>query len=229
MTIDLRLSFDIATGAFEEAMKAQGKTIARAATGAMDAAVVVVKTKGRANIAAAGFSKRWQNALRVTRYPNQRGAISYEPSAWVFDKIEYAGIFEDGGKISGDPLLWLPLSGTPQRISGNIVRPSKLASAIGQRLVSFTSRSGTPLLGAKMRVTKAQKDKPNLKVSLTALKRGSTGKKAEGGSLFRTIPLFYGIKQVTIPKKLSIREVCAAARDQIPSLYAAALANALKE
>lgn len=224
----LRLSFDILTGAFAEQMKNRETEIATAATQAMDGVVKIVKPAGRANIGAAGFNTRVQNALRVVRYPNKRNAISINPAAYVYDKIEWMGVFEDGATIKGSPLLWLPLSTTPQSLGGNRVRPAALAASIGQHLVSFTSRNGTPLLGARVEVTRTQAAKTSLKVSLAALKRGNTGKKAEGSSLFRTIPLFFGIRETHIPKKLSIREICATAADRIPSLYAQALAEVVK-
>lgn len=229
MSLGLRLSFDIITGEFAEQMKARETDMATAATKAMDGVVGIVKPAARAEIAAAGFSRRVQNALRINRYPEKKSAISINPAVWLYHKIEYMGVFEDGANIKGHPELWLPLSTTPQVISGNRATPQRLAAAIGQRLIPFTSRNGTPLLGARVEVSRTQATKDTLKVSLSALKRGNTGKKAEGSSLFRTIPLFFGVRETHIPKKLNIREICAKAAGRIPALYAAALAEAVKE
>ena len=35
------------------------------------------------------------------------------PAAFIFDKIRYAGVFEEGAVIRGQPFLWLPLAGVP--------------------------------------------------------------------------------------------------------------------
>jgi hypothetical protein len=228
MSLGLRLTFDIISGAFADQMKEREAEIATAATRSMDGVVAIVKKDSRLDIARAGFSTRVQNALRVNRYPERRNAISINPAAYVFHKIDYMGVFEDGATIKGSPMLWLPLSTTPQSISGRRTRPAALAATMGQRLISFTSRNGTPLLGARVEVSRTQAVKSTLKVSLAALRRGNTGKKAEGSSLFRTIPLFFGVRETHIPKKLSIREICAKARDRIPALYAAALAEVVK-
>lgn len=222
--LGIRLSFSILTGAFAAQTKLMESEMAASATKAMDGVVAIVKKEARADIARAGFPIRVQNALRVNRYPERRSAISINPAAYVFHKIDYMGVFEDGATIKGSPMLWLPLSTTPKTLNGNRVRPASLAAAIGQHLISFTSRNGTPLLGARVAVSRTQAAKTSLKVSLAALKRGNTGKKAVESSLFKTIPLFFGVRETHIPKKLSIREICAKARDQIPTLYASALA-----
>jgi len=65
------------------------------------------RSSGDAGIAAGGLSRKWQNALRVNIYPPQ--GDSMHPAAFVYHKIRYAGVFEDGAVIGGQPLLWLPL------------------------------------------------------------------------------------------------------------------------
>ena len=75
------------------------------------------QAKGRADIAAAGFSRRWQNAFRVDVFPRGR-KVSVDAAAWVFHKIPYAEVFEEGATIRGRPYLWIALPGTPTRIGG---------------------------------------------------------------------------------------------------------------
>jgi hypothetical protein len=181
----------------------------------MDAVVLMVKDRGRQDIREAGFSSRWANALRVDRYP-RKGKVSMTPAAFIYHNIQYAGVFEEGAKIQGNPMLWLPLSGTPKRIGRNVTNPNRLRSILPDgKLVSIESRSGTPLLAATIRLSRAQAAKPEPKVSLSALKRGR-----EGSGILRTVPLFFGVKATTIGKKFSIKEICERARDRIPSLYA---------
>jgi hypothetical protein len=63
---------------------------------------------GRENIKAGGnFGDRWMSGLHVDVdgvVPRMRIAMTHD--------IPYADIFEEGGTIKGNPLLWIPLSGT---------------------------------------------------------------------------------------------------------------------
>jgi hypothetical protein len=108
----------------------QGATAAnaKAATAAIREAGEIAKRDGRASIAAAGFSRKWQNALRVNFYPPQ--GDSMRPAAFIFHKIRYAGVFEEGVVIGGQPLLWLPLPNVPLR-RGQPMTPSQYARSIG--------------------------------------------------------------------------------------------------
>lgn len=210
---ELGFRFDIITGRFEEAMVEMEAPIASAATAAMDGVLNLVKLDGRASIARAGFSSRWQNALRLQRYPKQD---SMEPAVFVWHKIQYAGVFEDGATIRGNPMMWIPLSGTPVKSGrgGQKLTPERYATSIGD-LVSFRSKSGKPLLGARVRV---QTGRAVARPSLSLLRRGHN---YGGKGVLRTIPLFVGVPLTRVEKKFSIREVCAEARARIPALYAA--------
>src|SRR5262245_6468951 len=75
------------------------RPIAKAATAAVHETGEIAKRGGRASIAAAGFSRKWQNALRVNNYPSQ--GQSLRPAAFIFHKIRYAGVFEEGAVIRG--------------------------------------------------------------------------------------------------------------------------------
>lgn len=221
---DLHLSFDILTGQFAEDVLAFKGTIADGATAAMDEVAGIVKVEARADIARAGFSKRWQNALRVVRYP-RKGVKSIDASVFLFHKIQYAGIFDDGAVIKGQPLLWLPLSTTPQKLSGRATRPGAIRAILGgtSKLVSMGARGGTPLLGATIRLSRTAAGKATPKVTQAALKRGN----AEGAGVLRTVPLFFGIREAKIPKQLSIAEICARARERLPTLYARHISEVL--
>ena len=74
------------------------RPIARAATAVREAGAIVERN-GRASIAAAGFSRKWQNALRVNIYPPQ--GDSMRPAAFIFHKIRYPGVFDEGAVIHG--------------------------------------------------------------------------------------------------------------------------------
>ena len=92
---------DTAKGFVDVIAREVQKPIAKAATAAMKDAGDVAKRTGRSSIASAGFSRKWQNALRVNIYPAQ--GDSMRPAAFIFHKIRYAGVFEEGAVISGQP------------------------------------------------------------------------------------------------------------------------------
>src|SRR6476660_1747564 len=79
---------DIAKGFVDVIARELQAPIATAATAAMKDAGDVAKRVGRSSIAAAGFSRKWQNALRVNIYPAQ--GESLRPAAFIFHKIRYA-------------------------------------------------------------------------------------------------------------------------------------------
>ena len=226
MSADFRLTFDIATGVFDQRMLAFKGQIAKGATATMDDVLTIVKTDARADIARAGFSRKWQNALRVIRYP-RKGHTSVDASVFLFHNIPYAGIFDTGATILGKPLLWIPLSTIPPTLNGRMMQPARLATILGagSKLVPMTSPNGTPLLGARLRLSVTASRKAQPKISLATLRRGA----GEGGGVLRTVPLFFGIRETHVKKKLSIAEICQKARDRIPTLYARRIAEALND
>lgn len=214
------LKWDIVTGRFEESMVRMEEPIAAAATTAMRGVANLVKIDGASDIARAGFSARWQKALSTRVYPVGRNSM--RAAVFVQHKIPYAGVFEDGATIAGKPMMWIPIPGTPASIGSGRGRrrltPATLATDVSD-LVSFRSKSGVPLLGARVRVTGERATAAKPKVSLSLLRRQNN---YGGRGVLRTVPLFFGVSTVNITKKFNIRQVCAKARNRIPSLYAAA-------
>lgn len=146
--------------------------MAAAATAAVYEAGEFGKRWGRSAIAAGGMSARWQNALRANAYP-RRPKTSIDAAVWFYHRIPYAHVFQDGATISGSPLLWARTSAAPQRMGrGRFSKRFTPAAArdAGIKLFSFKSRSGTPLLGAKVRGNR---------ISLAALSRDKAEHLAE--------------------------------------------------
>lgn len=214
MTSNLTIALDVLSGEFERRMVALDRPIAGTASETMDDVAGIVKTDGRADIARAGFNRGWQNALRVDRYP-KAPRTSIDASVYVYHRIPYAGVFEDGATITGSPLLWVPLDSAPKKISGRKATPALFQEKIGP-LVSLTSRNGNPILAATAGVSRSQAASDRPKVTLASLRRGADNPTG----VLRTIPMFVGIRQATVGKQLSIREICERARNRIPSLYA---------
>lgn len=105
---------------------------------AANQAAAMIEEQGRENIAGAGqFGSRWIQGLHV----KAEGALNNMRITMTHD-IAYAGIFEDGGVINGNPLLWIPLSGTDA--------VGIRARNYGDGLFSGKSSSGLPLLFSKV-------------------------------------------------------------------------------
>jgi len=195
----LRLAFTISAiaGGFAKAMEDAQRPIAKAATAAVADAAGIAKRDGRQDIAAAGLSRKWQNALRTKVYPPQ--GVSMRPAAIVYHRIPYAAVFEEGAVIRGRPLLWLPTEHVPLRSGGRRMSPAQYARSIGP-LVGIVSRSGTPLLVAKHRA-KGMRRRPG------------------AGSAEPRKPLYVGVPVTVIGKRFDIAGVVARASGRLPELY----------
>jgi hypothetical protein len=108
--------------------------MSEAITASANMAASMIETLGQIDIAEAGkFGMRWISGLHV----KADGAMMNMRISMTHD-IPYAGIFEAGGTIKGDPLLWIPLSGTDAE--------GVQASDYKGGMFSGKSKSGTPLL-----------------------------------------------------------------------------------
>jgi hypothetical protein len=183
---------DVAKGFVDTITREIQRPIAKAATAAVRDAGEIAKQNGRASIAAAGFSRKWQNALRVNIYPPQGDSL--RPAAFIFHKIRYAGVFEEGAVIGGQPLLWLPLPTVPLR-RGRPMTPSQYARSIGP-LVSVQRPRRPPLLFPKARSRR---------------RRGKTHVERK--------PLYVGLSSVEIAKRFDIKGAARNAAAQLPELF----------
>ncbi|MHB2169967.1 DUF6441 family protein [Alsobacter sp. R-9] len=180
-------------------------TIAVAATNALRKTGDLIKVEGASEIAAAGFSPRWQRAISARVYP-ERGA-SLTAALAVRHRIPYAGVFEEGATISGKPFLWLPLPSATRfggRFAGGKVTPRKVTQA-GYQLVSINRPGKAPLLAVRS--------------------RGFGARKQFGGRQFKTgiEPLFVGVSAVTITQKFNLRRVFARGQDRLSDFFDAEL------
>ncbi len=111
------------------------RQLMHAAQGAVkDAAAEAVK-EGRAEIASAGFSARWQRGLQSKFLPGD----PRKPARLIFHRVGFMSVFERGATISGKPLLWLPIE---ENLPANVHSPRQYG---GGKLVSATI-GGKPFL-----------------------------------------------------------------------------------
>jgi Family of unknown function (DUF6441) len=210
--MSLQLTFAAVSGGLDEAVTRMQRPIAKAATLAVIDAADAAKRAGRSQIAAAGFSGKWQNAFRADVYPKGGRVFSMNAAALVYHKISYAEIFENGATIAGKPYIWLPTDNVPQRLGGQRISVRQYLSQIGP--LEFAQRPGKPpLLVAKLRIGGR----------VTARKVRQAGLIAGAGEAVRSIPMFVGITQATVPKKFDLLGAIARAAAQLPELYVAHL------
>jgi hypothetical protein len=185
---------DVARSFANAIVNGMQRPMAKAATAAVREAGEIAKRDGRASIAGAGFSRKWQNALRVNIYPPQGDSL--RPAAFIYHKIRYAGVFEEGAVIGGQPLLWLPLPTVPLR-RGRPMTPSQYVRSVGP-LVSVQRPGGPPLLFPKYR---------------------SARRRRRGASVSERKPLYIGLSSVSIAKRFNIKGAAQNAAAQLPSLF----------
>jgi hypothetical protein len=215
-----QLVFAALTGHFDKAFAEMQKPIAVACTGAINDAKNYAVTKGRANIASAGFSSKWQNTLRGNVYP--RRGVSLDPATLVYHKIPYSAVFEDGMTIPGKPLLWLPLPGVPNSVFGKHMSPANYVRQVGPLHTIYVPGKAPMLAGWILGGVRG----PG-KVTVAKLVAGSRAAKnirpgAPQGRLV-SIPLFYGISSVDIQKKFNLAPIFVEAKDQLGKFYLANL------
>jgi hypothetical protein len=115
-----------------------------AAQGAIKDATAEAVAEGRAQIAAAGFSPRWQKGLQSKFL---KGAADH-PARLIFHRQGFFVVFERGATISGHPLLWLPIE---QNLRAGVHSPKqyggKLKSAtIGGKPFLFSPQDSSKML-----------------------------------------------------------------------------------
>ncbi len=207
----LRLTLSAVAGGFFKAITEGEKPIAKAATAAVREVAEMAKSQGRASIAGAGFSRKWQNALRAKIYPP--GRDSMRAAALIYHKVPYAEVFEEGAVIHGKPLLWLPLPNAPFGAGGRRIPASKFRQLVGWPLYTIRRPGKPPMLGANVRMTSARAGKA---ISLSLLRRG---RNPGGRGTVRLVPLYVGIEVASIPKRFAILDAINRAAARLPDLY----------
>lgn len=210
--MSLRLALKVISGDYPKMVQDEQQRMAQAASAAMKDAAALAKSTGRASIAAGGFGAKWQNALRAKVFP-ENGA-SLKPAAFIYHKIPYAGVFEEGATISGKPMLWLPLDNVPIGSGGRRMTPEQFVAKVGV-LYSINRPGKPPMLGAVVKATDARLATKG--ISLSLLRRGRNPK---GRGSVRIIPIFVGVPTVTDPRKFEIKGAVQEAADQLGALYA---------
>ncbi len=212
----MRLSLSCDSGPFSRGQLLVIEKVKRAATDTIREAAELAKQAGRRSMAAGGMSGRFQNTLRSVVYPKTGTAL--RPSAVIFDKVEWAGVFETGATIAGKPLLWIALDSAPVGAGGHRLSPKEFTAA-GGKLVSVNVPGKPPMLGVMVN-DRAPGPWGRATLSKSRLLKGGY-KKGYAGTSTRFQPLYVGKPQVVDPKKFDIHGAVAEVGDLIPELFAA--------
>jgi hypothetical protein len=189
------------------------RIMSKAATLAMREVGRDAVAKGRASIAAGGFSTRFQRTLRAINKPPSGFVLN--PSVYVHSTVNYADIFETGKTIAaeGDNWLWLPLPSVPRGAHREHMTAREYFKNIGPLIKLKRPKGETPILAAVIR--RGPKAQPFGKFATRSqLKRGKGGR----GEV-EVIPLFVGVRSVTIPKKFDVHAAAEQAFDQLEKFY----------
>lgn len=210
---DFRIVYRAIRGEWAEAMRQKYLPIATAGTAAINDVALQVKNQGRAAIGAAGFSRRWQNALRVNVYP-EKGRVSVDAAAFIYHKIPYAGVFEDGARISGSPLLWIPFSNIQQRVSGKRLTPRLFIATVGP-LHSVNIPGKPPMLAAYV----SSGFGIGKKVTIASLRAGMRRRGKRGAASVRSVPIFFGINAVQLRARFGLQAIFDRGRANLAQFY----------
>lgn len=228
MTQPISFKANDVSGEFSVAIKSLSVPVAAAAKATMVAAGALLKTQARAMIARAGFSTKWQNAYRVTVYP-EGSKTSINAAAFGRSNIKFADIFSTGGTIHGKPYLWVPFSTTPNIDRRKTNADPKDFIKKGIKLVEL-NRGRHLLLGAEVMVPRSFANRRVIKVSVAELeagvKRTRGPKRQKAPAMIRkTIPLFFAINSLTIKQRFNWDMVLNRVQAQVPALYDANIAK----
>lgn len=205
----LKLSYEFVTGQFDAAMKDVYRPIAVAAKSAMAATAAPIKSRGRAQIRAAGFKNQYATAFRVDVYP--KGAKASANAAIVaYHKVDYSEVFEEGIRIGGKPYLWVPIRDKRTRIGKKQLR-LKDFKARGEKLVMVKRAGKAPLLMGR---------------PLSGMPRPRRKSERESYKVYQAgglVPLFVGVSKVDLSKRLNIYPLIDSESAHLPQRYFAAL------
>ncbi|TCN30345.1 DUF6441 family protein [Sinorhizobium americanum] len=208
----MKIVYRALKGEFEQAMREKYQPLAEAGQETIQRVADEIKKRGRAHISQAGFSKKWQNALRADVYPKRKASLN--AATLIYHKIPYADVFETGATIRGKPTLWLPLTSTPKKIGRFRMTAERFSKEIGP--LSFIQRPGKkPLLAGKMAVSDRQAGSGDLgKVTLAKLRKG-----AAGSGVVRAVPLFVGVDSVKLRDRFQISEIIETEADKMGEIF----------
>jgi hypothetical protein len=203
-------------GAYARDVLSWQQPIAKAATKTFREAAKIIEREGRANISAAGLGKRASVGFRVFSFPRRQFGLN--PALRGFHRLGYFNIFERGGTIPGRPLIWVPLSSAPAKIGGKRITPKLFVDQVGP-LVSINRPGKAPLLAGQALKAVSGGRRATLGQLKTGARRTAARRAGGRGRRAVIVPLFVGIPQAKIRKRLAISPIYNRVRAQLGEIY----------
>lgn len=207
-----RLKFSVDRSGIGQLFDNRRNVLARAATKAVTEIGQAAQDKGRANIAAAGFSQRWQNALRLDVYP--KGGNSINAAAYLHHNISYSSVFERPTVVQGKPLLWMPLDSATERFPAGFNVSGRASKRLTPQSVA---RAGIELKTIK------RLGKP----PLLAGKFAKPGKRSR--TVYEWVPLFVGVPLANMTTSFDIEGAAREAAKGLPAAFSKYLKDELPD
>lgn len=212
----LRFVYSAIKGEFAAAVREMQKPVARGITLALSDVVEEAKAVGRSNIASAGFSQRWQNALRGNKYPDpDKQVFALDPAATVYHKIPYAGVFETGKTIAGSPYLWIPLPNVQARYRGKRMSPAIFEATVAPLHPMRDRKTGGMFLAAYLPLGSDLAGT----ISVSRFRAGNRRRNSRGILSVVSVPVFRGVNQVTLSARFRIIPATQAAFANLGKYY----------
>lgn len=206
---EMRFVYAAVKGEYSKMLAAQYLPIAQTATATIKQTTETAKKEARQVIAAAGFSRKWQNATRGDVYPPK--GVSVNAAGMIYNKILYSGVFEAGATISGKPFLWIPVTGLPKRVGGKRMTPRVFVELIGP-LHSVNRPGRNPILAGFISASAS-----SAKLTIAKLRSGQKRKNNKGA--VKSVPCFVGIPQVQIRQRFGLNTVFDKADKNLAAVY----------
>ncbi|MCU0909800.1 MAG: DUF6441 family protein [Rhodobacteraceae bacterium] len=182
-----------------------------AVTRAMTSAGRAVQRAWRDQVRGAGLGARLANSVRQRVYP--AGEPSMKAAALIWTKApKIIGAFDRGALIRSSNGFWLAIpTAAAGRGGRGRITPGQWENRTGRRL-RFVYRKGRSALLV---------DDGNRRIEGGSLRRGQFGPRAPRAFRNRTVPIFVLVRQVRLPKKLSLDAATARGAAGISGLIVA--------
>jgi hypothetical protein len=206
IAMNLRADID---GDLEALMAAEIAAGERAVSSAMRAAGEGLKASWRGQITGAGLGQRLANTIRAAHYP--KGQPSLNAAALVWSKAPViVGAHDTGPLIRSKNGLWLaiPLPAAGRSLRGGRMSPGEWERRTGLRLRFVYRRTGPSLLVAEGRLT---------------TKGRAVASRSKTGRGLTTVPVFFLVPQLKLPKRLDLARDAERAANDLPRLIVAKL------
>lgn len=204
----------LTVGSFKDSMTAGEKDLARAVTGAMRQAALLLKNNWRAQIVGAGLSSRLSNTVRSNVYPKFENSLGPAAVVKVVGKspTKLLAELEDGAVITTarGRYLAVPTENVPKGPRGVKLSPTALQALTGYHLRFAQNAKGTKMLVADTVQSGGKRG---------GIRPATSGRKKQGRAV-NVLAFYILVPQVTMRKRLNLMAEAERIQGQLGGLIA---------